>query len=384
MTLSLALEDGPGAGSKRQVGEISEFVRGVSYQPGDLRPSEASMDAVPLLRATNIINSRVLTEDVLYVARERVRQQQLLRRWDVLIAMSSGSRKAVGKLAQLHEDWHGTFGAFCGVLRPREDLVDPSYFGFALRSPAFRSRIELMAQGTNIKNLSMEHLLGFNLSLPDLNEQRRIARILSVLTAAADTSRSAVVQASSLKQILRDHLLSALDAAPKVPLREMIKLSSGTTRPFDVVASSDDVHPYPIFGGNGVLGFASSFLIDFPTIVIGRVGQYCGAVHLPRGACWISDNALYVKNFLDEIDREYLAAALTWINLNKYQAKSAQPLVTQAAISAIRIPVPGLDEQRRIARMLKIATTYHSCLASEATAKATLASAVLSALLEAA
>ncbi len=154
--------------------DAAELVRGVTYKPTDLRSADA-IDGVPLLRATNIQNDRLITDEALYVDQERVSPRQMLQQWDVLVAMSSGSRLAVGKLAQLLDPWSGTFGAFCGVLRPKIEIVDPAYFGFLLRTEAFRERIELMAQGTNIKNLAKEHLLGFTFDLPQLEEQRRIA-----------------------------------------------------------------------------------------------------------------------------------------------------------------------------------------------------------------
>ncbi len=48
------------------------------------------------------------------------------------------------------------------------------------------------------------------------------------------------------------------------------------------------------------MGYSKDFLVDFVTIVLGRVGEYCGSVHVTQGKSWISDNALYAKEFIDE------------------------------------------------------------------------------------
>lgn len=140
------------------LGDIADLIRGVSYHPEDLRAE--GPDAVPLLRATNIGKHSLELAEVLYVPSSSVRETQQLRRFDVVIAMSSGSRLAVGRLAQLRQDWFGCVGAFCGVIRPIGEHVDPAYLGYALQSPDFRARIEAVAEGTAIMNLSRERLLG--------------------------------------------------------------------------------------------------------------------------------------------------------------------------------------------------------------------------------
>ena len=89
-------------------------------------------------------------------------------------------------------------------------------------------------------------------------------------------------------------------------LKKIFRLSSGKVRPKDFSKNKSTIYKYPIFGGNGILGYSKSFLIDFETIVIGRVGEYCGSIHLSKYKSWISDNAMYVKEFLrQDIDISY-------------------------------------------------------------------------------
>jgi len=177
------------AGEWREVtlGEIAELVRGVSYRPADLLPD--SSNGIPLLRATNIRDSGLDLGDVLFVPPELVQPNQMLRRYDVVIAMSSGSREAVGRLAQLRQDWIGCVGAFCAVIRADPRSVHPDFLGFVLQSPDFRTRVETHAVGTAIMNLSRERILGFSLKLPPPAEQRAIAHILGTLDDKIELNR---------------------------------------------------------------------------------------------------------------------------------------------------------------------------------------------------
>ena len=177
------------AGEWREVtlGDVADLVRGVSYRPSDLLADGA--EGIPLLRATNIKNRALELVDVLFVPPALVRDHQRLRRFDVVIAMSSGSRDAVGRLAQLRRDWTGCVGAFCGVVRADPNRVHPEYLGYVLQSPAFRTHVETRAVGTAIMNLSRDRILGFTLRLPDLPEQSAIAHILGTLDDKIELNR---------------------------------------------------------------------------------------------------------------------------------------------------------------------------------------------------
>lgn len=56
----------------------------------------------------------------------------------------------------------------------------------------------------------------------------------------------------------------------------------------------------PVYGGNGIAWYTSEPLINFDTIVIGRVGAYCGNVRKISGSNWITDNAIYIKEFKEK------------------------------------------------------------------------------------
>lgn len=107
---------------------------------------------------------------------------------------------------------------------------------------------------------------------------------------------------------------------------------------------------YPIYGGNGIMGYSNSYNAS-NVIIIGRVGAYCGSVHYSREKCWISDNAISVRA-KDSNNIEYLYYLLLSLNLNRYHIGGAQPLMTQGIINNIDIPKHSIPEQKKIASIL--------------------------------
>ena len=81
------------------------------------------------------------------------------------------------------------------------------------------------------------------------------------------------------------------------------------------------------------------------------VGAYCGAVYFERNKSWISDNALYAKTHKG-FDSKYLFYLLKYKNLNQYAGGSSHPLLTQGRLNELKVEVPPLHTQTRIASIL--------------------------------
>ncbi len=160
------------------VAEIAKQVRGVSYDKSQVS-SNPSQGLIPILRAGNIQDgSLLLNNDLVFAPESCVSSQQLLRPCDIVIAASSGSLDVVGKAAQVEYQWQGSFGAFCKVVRPTSDRIDPRYLHHYFQSSGYRRKVSSLAAGANINNLKNEHIDDLEIPLPPLEEQRRIAAIL--------------------------------------------------------------------------------------------------------------------------------------------------------------------------------------------------------------
>jgi type I restriction enzyme S subunit len=172
------------------VGEIAQQVRGVSYDKSQVSNS-AAPGLRPVLRAGNIQEgSLLLDKDLVYVPDSCIAHQQLLRPGDIVIAASSGSIDVVGKAAQLSEPWEGSFGAFCKVVRPSSERVNPRYLHHFFQSTGYRRKVSSLAAGANINNLKNEHIDDLLLPLPPLEEQRRIAAILDKVSSLRKLGQS--------------------------------------------------------------------------------------------------------------------------------------------------------------------------------------------------
>jgi type I restriction enzyme, S subunit len=102
---------------------------------------------------------------------------------------------------------------------------------------------------------------------------------------------------------------------------------------------------YCVYGSNGPIGQTAEYNADANTIIVGRVGSYCGSIHYSNDRCWVTDNAIVARaKQIDEARFWYffLAAA----DLNSHRAGSGQPLLNQSILNTISVQVP--DHRIRI------------------------------------
>ena len=135
-----------------------------------------------------------------------------------------------------------------------------------------------------------------------------------------------------------------------VSLGNIIKISSGNFLPAEKMNQSGNI---PVYGGNGINGYHNEYIIDKPTLIIGRVGFYCGCVHLSKGKAWVTDNA-FITHFSEKnIDINFLKWLLISSDLGKNDNATAQPVVSGKKIYPLIVSLPPFAEQKRIVEKLE-------------------------------
>ena len=250
-----------------------------------------------------------------------------------------GRRRAYLKKAA-QASFEGICSGDITVLRAKDNLL-PELLPFVVQNEKFFDYAIKHSAGGLSPRVKFKDLANYQFLLPPESEQVQLAELLwamdvSVQTCCQVFEKLKCLRDSYLKRIFLE-LPYEFKNAEIVEIGTLIKLSSGKTRPQDLVEFELDEYKYPVYGGNGIIGYSKEYLVDYPTIILGRVGEYCGAVHNSSLNSWISDNALYVTKFMTDIDKLYLSRYLEFIDLNKQQNRSSYPLITQGKVNKNKI-----------------------------------------------
>lgn len=126
-------------------------------------------------------------------------------------------------------------------------------------------------------------------------------------------------------------------------IAELVSMKNGKKRPMTK-------GKYPVFGGNGILDYADYYNAE-NTIIVGRVGAYCGNVYRCKGKCWVSDNAISVSA-KEKVDNNYLFYLMSTLDLHHQHIGGAQPLMTQDIIGDFSCRIPSISSQQQIVKFL--------------------------------
>ncbi|MFZ5997875.1 MAG: restriction endonuclease subunit S, partial [Nitrospirota bacterium] len=114
----------------------------------------------------------------------------------------------------------------------------------------------------------------------------------------------------------------------------------------------EETGDYPVYGGNGIRGFTSSFTHEGEFVLIGRQGALCGNINYANGRFWVSEHAVVVHP-LRKCLTHWLGELLRAMNLNQYSIAAAQPGLAVERIQNLAIPFPPIDEQEQIDQYIK-------------------------------
>jgi type I restriction enzyme S subunit len=112
----------------------------------------------------------------------------------------------------------------------------------------------------------------------------------------------------------------------------------------------------PYYGASGVVDYVKDYILDGDYLLVSEDGANLTARVTPiafsiSGKTWVNNHA-HVLQFNENATRRFVEMYLNSIDLSFYITGAAQPKLNQKNLNLIEIPLPPLDEQKRIVKVL--------------------------------
>lgn len=271
-------------------------------------------------------------------------EKLIMKKGDVLF----GKRRAYQKKVAI-APFDGIFSAHGMVLRPNEELMDKDFFPLFISSDYFLDAAIKISVGSLSPTINWRDLKVLEFELPSLEEQRKLAKVLWGIN---DTMESYKKLIKITDELVKSQFIEQFgDPQTNSKGLNVIKgadafvFASGKS---NTIQNLNDTYEYLCYGGNGVTGHSKEYFCEDSTLAIGRVGEYCGSVHLTQPKSWITDNAIYIKKFkTDFFELEFLYYEFLLLDFHRFANTVGQPKITQAPLSALLYIVPSIDEQKQ-------------------------------------
>lgn len=173
---------------KRESGIPTKFDVACSWDSIKQIPISTRIEYINKTVYDKLNGNLVITKEIFVDDSVNLAEEKRLRKDDIFICMSSGSKDHIGKVAYIDQDTKYYAGGFMGIIRTNPQKCIPKYlYYYLLLSGKFREEIKILTQGANINNISST-INAISIPLPPLEKQNQIVSELSsyhnVITSA--------------------------------------------------------------------------------------------------------------------------------------------------------------------------------------------------------
>jgi type I restriction enzyme S subunit len=264
-----------------KVGSFAEVQVGHAF-----KSSEFSEDGVPVVRMSDLEGGRLNLDESEKIPHELAasKEDYALREGDTLVGMSG----SIEKYAVVEEeDLPSYLNQRVGRFIVSGDALSRAYIPYLVQSKFYRDQIKAMASGAAQKNVSKFQIEKVSFPRPPLPEQRKIASVLYAVDQAIQKTEAIIEQEDKIfegakRDLLRngyfDHSGQQNTATGSYPNEwrvargdEVFSLRSGE---FLDSSKRKENGRYPVYGGNGIMGYTDQSRVPEGTVVIGRVGGF--------------------------------------------------------------------------------------------------------------
>ena len=257
------------------------------------------------------------------------------------------------------------------VLQPTSE-ANPRYFQYRLLTREFIDVIDGSTYGSKMPRASWDFMGNMKFPIPSKIEQESIVYFLDHETSKID---SLIAEQKQLIEFLNEKRQSVISNAvcrglnPNVPMKDSgvewlgMVPSHWSVEPLKNLISIqngadykhiESTEGYPVVGSGGKFTFASEFMHNGESVLLGRKGTIDKPLYLNE-PFWAVDTMYWSKILPKGFAKFVYYSALT-IPFNLYSTNTALPSMTKSVLGSHKVTCPSLNEQIQIANYLDTQT----------------------------
>ena len=208
-----------------------------------------------------------------------------------------------------------------------------------------------VAQGVSVVHLYGDHLKGVKTYNPCLEEQKKIAKLLSLLDERIATQNKIIEDLKKLKSAISENLFKDVKGNI-VMLSEICEIIKG--KQINGEFLSEKGKYYVMNGGTEPSGYYSDYNVEANTISISEGGNSCGYVQFNTSPFWSGGHCYTIKKIADNVDHLYLYHYLKSKEdaIMKLRIGSGLPNIQKKDLAIFKIKIPTAKQQKVISTFL--------------------------------
>ena len=299
-------------------------------------------------------SGRIITSTEEKITKEGAKKSRHVYVGDLILSnsMSYGLPYIMGIEGCIHDGWF--------VLRDYEQNFNKDYLCNLLISDIVQKQYKKLAAGGVVQNISSDLVNSVFISIPSLDEQRKIAGLLSLIDERIATQNKIIEDLKKLKSAISKKLLDN-DRWTTYKIQDIAKIGRG--RVISSVEIERQKHPlYPVYSSqtsnDGIMGYLDDYMFDGEYITWTTDGANAGTVFYRKGK-FNCTNVCGTLKIQPKYDCYFVSLVLQQATQKYVSFNLANPKLMNNIMASIKIKMPDIEMQKQLS---KIFQTLDSCL----------------------
>ena len=336
-----------GEWEEHYLSDYLDFKNGLNPKP------ERFGKGIRFISVMDILNNAVITNDCIRASVD-VSEEELLsfcvENGDILFQRSSETLEDVGRANVYMDNKPAVFGGF--VIRGKKKAeYNPLFFRYLLASPFARKKIIPMGAGAQHFNIGQEGLNKVKLHFALLDEQKKIARLLSLLDERIAIQNKIIDKLQSLIKGIAQHWIKNITSRSiYVKLGDICQITTGK---LDANAQVDN-GIYPFFTCAEHPLKIDSFAFDTEALLISGNGANLGYINYYNGKFNAYQRTYVLDLFSENIQYiKWVLKVLLPKRIAIEKSSSNTPYILLSTLSDLMLPIPSKENQYHIAELMQ-------------------------------
>ena len=323
----------------------------ICIQPGpfgsQLHSSDYADEGTPIIMPKDMIDGKISQKDLIRVPDkhlQRLKRHQVFD-GDLMVARKGDVRKCV-YITKNENGW--LTGSDCLKVSLDKEKCFPKYIYYQLRSPFMGRWLETISIGATMPSLNTGLLSGIEIFLPTIEEQKRIAGILSAYDSLIENNQEQIKLLEEAAQRLYKEWFVDL----RFPDYETTPIVDGIPQGWENASVTDLLEIrygkdhkgladgcIPVYGSGGIMRKVDKILYSGESVLIPRKGSL-NNILLVSGDFWTIDTMFYSVPKRPNVAK-YVYLYLTGIDMYAMNIGAAVPSMTVKILDGMRLLCPS-------------------------------------------
>ncbi len=329
---------------------------------------------ISLIRSQNVLDFSFSSDGLAFIDDDQAAalKNVTLESKDVLLNITGDS---VARVCKVPDNWlPARVNQHVAIVRANEKILHPNFLLYSLLSKENKNLLLTMAGAGATRNaLTKTMIEEFEISLPEIQEQKSIASILSALDAKIELNLQMNKTLEDMAMALYKHWF--IDFGPfqdgefveselgEIPegwkvkkLPEISKNHNKKRKPLSTRERSKRQGEYPYYGATKILDFIDEYKFDGEFILLAEDGTVKTERDTPylqfvEGKFWVSNHA-HVLSGNDQHSNEFLYLCLNNKNVIPIITGAVQLKINKQNLESLEFVIPPKDILKRFEEII--------------------------------